>query len=37
MIKGEGLTLVWEETLILFAMMLFFILLAVKRFKIRLE
>ena len=37
MIKGEGLALVWEETLILFAMMLFFIILAVKRFKIRLE
>ena len=37
MIKGEGLRLVWQETLILFGMMVFFLLVAVKRFKIRLE
>ncbi len=37
MIKGEGLGLVWEETLILFGMMIFFLLIAVKRFKTRLE
>jgi ABC-2 type transport system permease protein len=37
MIKGEGLNLVWKETLILFGMMMFFLVLAVKRFKTRLE
>ena len=37
MIKGVGLGVVWKETLILAGMMMFFISLAVKRFKIRLE
>ena len=37
MIKGVGLEAVWKETLILTGMMLFFITLAVKKFKIRLE
>ena len=37
MIKGVGLQAIWKETLILAGMMLFFITLAVKRFKIRLE
>jgi ABC-2 type transport system permease protein len=37
MIKGVGLGVVWKETLILAGMMTFFISLAVKRFKIRLE
>ena len=37
MIKGVGLEAIWKETLILTAMMLFFITLAVKKFKIRLE
>ena len=37
MIKGVGLGAVWRETLILSGMMMFFITLAVKRFKIRLE
>lgn len=37
MIKGEGLRLVWQETCILFGMMMFFLFVAVKRFKIRLE
>jgi ABC-2 type transport system permease protein len=37
MIKGVGLQAIWKETLILTGMMLFFITLAVKRFKIRLE
>jgi ABC-2 type transport system permease protein len=37
MIKGVGLSAVWKETLILAGMVAFFISLAVKRFKIRLE
>ena len=37
MIKGEGLALVWKETLILFGMTLLFLLIAVKKFKTRLE
>ncbi len=37
MIKGVGLAAIWKETLILTGMMLFFITLAVKKFKIRLE
>ncbi len=37
MIKGEGLALVWKETLILIGMTLFFLLIAVKKFKTRLE
>ncbi len=37
MIKGVGLDAIWKETLILTGMMVFFITLAVKRFKIRLE
>jgi drug efflux transport system permease protein len=36
MIKGTGLITVWRETLILAAMMLFFLTMAIKRFKIRL-
>jgi ABC-2 type transport system permease protein len=36
MIKGVGLQGVWKETLILTGMMVFFLTLAVKRFKIRL-
>lgn len=37
MLKGTGFMYIWKETLILFAMMLFFIALSVKKFKIRLE
>ena len=37
MIKGVGLAAVWKETLILLGMMLFFLTVAVKRFKIRLQ
>ena len=37
MIKGVGLEAVWKETLILSGMVVFFITLAVRRFKIRLE
>jgi len=37
MIKGVGLEAVWKETLILSGMVVFFISLAVRRFKIRLE
>jgi len=37
MLKGTGFTFIWKETLILTGMTLFFILAAVKRFKIRLN
>jgi ABC-2 type transport system permease protein len=36
MIKGVGLQVIWKETLILGGMMLFFLTMAVRRFKIRL-
>ncbi|MEO8583078.1 MAG: ABC transporter permease [Flavitalea sp.] len=36
MIKGAGFKIVWKETLMLFGMMLFFLSLAIKKFKIRL-
>lgn len=36
MIKGIGLHAVWKETLILTGMMFFFLILAIKKFKIRL-
>lgn len=37
MLKGTGLMFVWKETLILVGMMLFFIALSVKKFKVRLD
>jgi len=37
MLKGTGFMFVWKETLIMFMMMLVFIALSVKKFKIRLE
>jgi len=37
MIKGTGLVTIWQETLILAGMMLFFLTMAIKSFKIRLE
>ncbi|MCB0822241.1 MAG: ABC transporter permease [Bacteroidales bacterium] len=37
MIKGTGFGFVWKETLVLIAMMMVFILLSVKKFKIRLQ
>jgi ABC-2 type transport system permease protein len=37
MLKGTGFTFIWKETLILLGMTFFFILAAVKRFKIRLN
>ncbi|MCF6182525.1 ABC transporter permease [Lutibacter sp.] len=37
MLKGVGLSFIWKETLILFAMTLFFIVLSIKKYKIRLE
>jgi ABC-2 type transport system permease protein len=37
MLKGAGIAFVWQETLILVAMILFFIIMSVKKFKIRLE
>ena len=36
MIKGVGFASIWKETLILAGMMLFLLLLAIKKFKIRL-
>jgi ABC-2 type transport system permease protein len=36
MIKGTGLQTIWKETLILTGMMLLFLSLAIKNFKIRL-
>ncbi len=36
MIKGVGFSAVWKETLILFGMTVLFLLLAVKKFKVRL-
>ncbi len=37
MIKGLGIKDIWQETLVLFGMMIFFLAMAVRRFKIRLE
>lgn len=37
MIKGLGIAAVWKETLILTGMMLFLLLLSIKKFKIRLQ
>jgi ABC-2 type transport system permease protein len=37
MIKGTGLMYIWKETLVLIAMIMFFMGLSVKKFKIRLE
>lgn len=37
MLKGNGLDVLWDETLILGAMTLFFIFLSMKKFKIRME
>ena len=37
MLKGTDFTYVWKETLVLFGMLCLFILISVKRFKIRLE
>ena len=37
MLKGVGLMYVWKETLILLGMTLFFIVLSIRKYKIRLE
>lgn len=37
MLKGTSFAIIWKETLILFGMTSFFILLSVKKYKIRLE
>jgi len=37
MLKGVGFTFIWKETLILIGMTLFFIMLSIKKYKIRLE
>jgi ABC-2 type transport system permease protein len=36
MIKGLGLQAIWKETLVLFGMMIFFLTMAIRKFKIRL-
>jgi ABC-2 type transport system permease protein len=37
MLKGTGISYVWKETMVLIGMTLFFILVAIRKFKIRLE
>ncbi|MGB3343000.1 MAG: ABC transporter permease [Aequorivita sp.] len=37
MLKGVSITYIWKETLILIGMALFFIILSIKKYKIRLE
>jgi ABC-2 type transport system permease protein len=37
MLKGLGLASVWKETLILSGMAIFFLIVALRKFKIRLE
>lgn len=37
MLKGIGISFIWKETLILVGMTLFFIVLSIKKYKIRLE
>jgi ABC-2 type transport system permease protein len=37
MLKGSGLDILWQETVILCGFILFFIALSIKKFKIRLE
>src|SRR5690606_32226662 len=37
MLKGVGLSFIWKETLILVGMTLFFIIVSIKKYKIRLE
>ena len=37
MLKGTGISFLWKETLILVGMMVFFLVLSIKKYKIRLE
>ncbi len=37
MIKGSGIGVIWKETLIIAGMTLFFLMMSVKKFKVRLE
>lgn len=37
MIKGSGIGIIWKETLILVGMTVFFLIMSVKKFKVRLE
>jgi ABC-2 type transport system permease protein len=37
MLKNADITYVWKETLVLIGMMMFFIILSIRKFKIRLE
>jgi ABC-2 type transport system permease protein len=37
MIKGLGIEAIWKETLILFGMAVFLLIVSFKKFKIRLE
>jgi len=37
MIKGSGIGIIWKETLILIGMTIFFLVMSIKKFKVRLE
>jgi len=37
MLKGNGLQYIWKETLIIFSMTLFFLMVSIKKFNVRLE
>jgi ABC-2 type transport system permease protein len=37
LLKGSTLSLIWKETLILIGMTFFFLLISIKKYKIRLE
>ncbi|MDP4281773.1 MAG: ABC transporter permease, partial [Bacteroidota bacterium] len=37
MLKGNGFLYIWKETLVLICFTIFFILLSIKKFKIRLD
>jgi ABC-2 type transport system permease protein len=37
MLKGTGLAYVWKETLVMLGFTMFFIIVASKKFKVRLE
>jgi ABC-2 type transport system permease protein len=37
MIKGSGIAIVWKETLIILGMTIFFLVMSIKKFKVRLE
>jgi ABC-2 type transport system permease protein len=37
LLKGAGIEYVWKESLILFGMMMFFVVISIRKFKMRLE